>query len=543
MSQKSRLEKREKFKKSKSDSTAKVIGMLIFKNFLFFLWFIVDLVLELFLGWYLGEKRTCPPLKKDYFLVKSATELAEMIRTRKLTSYEVVKAYIDRVNEVNPVLNAVIDGPFMDALDEAREIDRRIQAGEVSEEEFKEKPFLGVPFTSKDSTAVKGKLYTFCILARKNVRAKEDAECIRLMKNAGAIILATTSIPEVNKWQETRNNLIGSTNNPYDTRRTVGGSSGGEVALIASASSPFGIGTDIGGSIRMPAYYCGLFGHKGTVKVVNTRGVTERTGEEEHTMVVAGPITRYAKDLLPLFKVMAGPKKTAELKLNSPVDITKLKYYYIDASGDLKTLPPNGEVKSAMQKVVAHFSELTKQSVEKVTLPGTEYTSKMWRYWMTQEPAIFNKLLGNGKRLNPLVEVFKKVTGQSEFTWAAIYSLIDELLPKENEKKMRQVTKECEEALEKLLGDDGILFYPSYPRVAPFHYAPLIQVYNFSYWALWNVLQNPATQVPLGLGSNGMPLGIQVVATKNRDLHCMKVAEEIERAFGGFVPPFVVERN
>lgn len=114
---------------------------------------------------------------------------------------------------------------------------------------------------------------------------------------------------------------------------------------------------------------------------------------------------------------------------------------------------------------------------------------------MTQEPAIFNKLLGNGKRLNPYVEVLKKITGQSDFTWGAIYSLVDEILPQENEEKMQLMTKICEEALENLLGDDGILFYPSYTRTAPFHYAPLIQIYNFSYWSIWNVLKNPATQV------------------------------------------------
>lgn len=473
----------------------KSIGSLMFKNLVLLLWIFVDFVLELLLGWYWGQKKFCPPLTKNYFIAQSAVELAEMIHTRKITSYEIVKAYIERMQEVNPLLNAILDGPFIEALDEAQAIDKRIENGDISEEEFKIKPFLGVPFTTKDSTAVKGKLYTFCILARRNVRAKEDAECVKLMKDAGAIIIATTSIPEVNKWQETRNNIIGTTNNPYDVRRTSGGSSGGECALIASASSPFGIATDIGGSIRMPAYYCGLFGHKGTVKVVNTRGVTERTGEEKHTMVVAGPITRYAKDLLPLFKVLAGPKKSLELKLDSDVDLTKLKYYYIDNIGDIKCTPVSSEVKCAMRKVVAHFETLTKQSVPKVSLPGTECTSKMWRYWMTQEPANFNNLLGNGKRLNPIVELIKKLTGQSEYTWGAIYSLVDELLPQENEKKMRDLTHKCGEALETLLGDDGVLFFPSYPRTAPFHLAPLVQIYNFSYWALFNVLLGPATQV------------------------------------------------
>lgn len=170
-------------------------------------------------------------------------------------------------------------------------------------DEFAAKPFLGVPFTTKDSTSVCGKLHTLGLLSRRTTVSKEDAECVALAKKAGAIIIATTNIPEVNKWQETRNNLVGQTNNPYDLRRTVGGSSGGEAALIASCASVFGLGTDIGGSIRMPAFYCGIYGHKPTVGTVNTKGCTFRTGKEPSTMVVAGPMCRYARDLLPLFKV------------------------------------------------------------------------------------------------------------------------------------------------------------------------------------------------------------------------------------------------
>lgn len=116
----------------------------------------------------------------------------------------------------------------MDALDESQKIDERISKGLISEHEWSEKPFLGVPFTTKDSTAVGGKLQTLGILARRKTKAPTDAECVKLMKDAGAVIIATSSIPEINRWQETRNNIIGQTNNPYDSRRTVGGSSGGE---------------------------------------------------------------------------------------------------------------------------------------------------------------------------------------------------------------------------------------------------------------------------------------------------------------------------
>lgn len=174
------------------------------KTFLVFLVYfirsLVDKFVDFILRLYHGEKRVCPDLRKDFFVTKSACEIAELIRNRDITSYEVVNAYINRIIEVNPVLNAVLDGPFLQALDEAKKIDDLILTGDITSQHFKEKPFLGVPFTVKDSTAVSGKLHTLGIVARRSKRASEDAECVRLMKEAGAIIIATTSIPEVNRW-------------------------------------------------------------------------------------------------------------------------------------------------------------------------------------------------------------------------------------------------------------------------------------------------------------------------------------------------------
>lgn len=124
---------------------------------------IVDKIVDTILELYLGEKKVCPDLRKDFFVTKSAVEIAELIRNKDITSYEVVNAYINRIIEINPVLNAVMDGPFMDALDEAKRIDDLILTGEITSHDFKEKPFLGVPFTTKDSTAVAGKLHTLLI--------------------------------------------------------------------------------------------------------------------------------------------------------------------------------------------------------------------------------------------------------------------------------------------------------------------------------------------------------------------------------------------
>lgn len=166
-----------------------------------FVHFVKDLIIDWVLGWYLGEHKQIPGVaKQNGFLLKSASELARMIRMKEITSRQLVQACIDRIAEVNPVLNAVVDGPFEEALEEAQAIDERILLGQISEDEFSEKPFLGVPFTTKDSTSVKGKLHTLGLVSRRKTRSKEDAECVALMKQAGGIILATSNIPEVNKW-------------------------------------------------------------------------------------------------------------------------------------------------------------------------------------------------------------------------------------------------------------------------------------------------------------------------------------------------------
>jgi fatty acid amide hydrolase 2 len=288
----------------------------------------------------------------------------------------------------------------------------------------------------------------------------------------------------------------------------------------------------------MPAYYCGIFGHKPTPNVVNTRGCTMRTGLEKNTMVVAGPMTRYAMDLKPIFEILVGPKNANILKLSEKVDVKKLRYFYCMDSGEIKCSALCSDVKNTISKVVTHFYNISGCDVQQVKLKGVEYSSKLWRYWMTQEPQQFSYLLGNSKPLNPIVELLKKLAGQSDFTMASIFSLIDSILPAEKAEKMKKITEELSQEIEELLGDDGVLIYPSYTYPAPFHYAPLVQIYNFSYWAIINVLNLPATQVPMGLNSQGLPMGVQIVATKNRDRHCIAVAEELDRQFGGWVAPF-----
>jgi fatty acid amide hydrolase 2 len=174
------------------------MGFLI--KLIIFIHAIIDKLAELIIPLFLGPRRKCPDIVESSFVTKSAVEIAEKIRNKELTSFEVVSAYIQRAIQINPVINAIIDGPFIEALDQARKIDERIQNDDISAKEFEDKPFLGVPFTVKDSTEVAGKLHTMGIIARRNVKGKTDSETVFRMKQAGAILICKTNTPEICMW-------------------------------------------------------------------------------------------------------------------------------------------------------------------------------------------------------------------------------------------------------------------------------------------------------------------------------------------------------
>lgn len=158
-------------------------------------------------------------------------------------------------------------------------------------------------------------------------------------------------------WVETANPIYGTTCNPYDTTRDVGGSSGGEAAIIAAGGSPFGIGTDIGGSIRMPCFKCGLFGHKPTHELISTKGLTYRTGSEGSTMVAVGPMTKTVDDIIPFLKVLLG-EKASILKLDEKVDVKDIEVFYIKEIKDVKLAPLTTEMQHVLSKY--HLKTLLK---------------------------------------------------------------------------------------------------------------------------------------------------------------------------------------
>lgn len=237
-----------------------------------FVRYYIDLLIDRVFGFFYDSTRVHLPPASEKILLASATSLAERIRKGELKSEVVVRAFITRIKAVNGVLNAVVDDRFEEAIKEAKLVDESIRDGKV---DYAKQPFLGVPFTAKESTACKGMANTFGLLCRRGMRAEEDAENVVLMKQAGGILLGVTNVPSLNLWQETFNPIYGITKNPYNTTRNVGGSSGGEAANVAAGGSPIGLGTDIGGSVRIPCFMCGVFGHKTTSGLTSTKGTRD----------------------------------------------------------------------------------------------------------------------------------------------------------------------------------------------------------------------------------------------------------------------------
>ncbi|KAJ2945421.1 hypothetical protein O0L34_g232 [Tuta absoluta] len=491
------------------------------------------------------KKKPVPDLDKKYAcLAESATNLAKKIRNKELKAEELMQALIQRIKQVNPIINALAEERFAEALDEARQVDKLIAAG-LSDEEFSKKPFLGVPFTTKECQEVKDMKCTMGLWARRHNVAKEDSEAVLRLKLAGAIPVATSNLPELLVWQESRNPVYGITNNPHHTGRSAGGSSGGEAALAASYASTISLCSDIGGSTRMPAFYCGMFGYQPTAGIINTRGLAFRKGGEE-SMAALGFISKHAEDLGPLMKVIAGDKADL-LKLDRDINIKNLKFYYTEGSDDILVSPINPEIKAAMYRVVAKISEqvtMSDDSPKPYSHEGFNHMYRLWAYMLTKEPDVdYSIWYSNfGKRANGLLELVKKLLGMNRHHFFTILRLLEmQILPKPNAKWAEKLHNSLKEDLLKTLGENGVLLFPSGPLAAPYHYVPVVRPFNFSYWAILNALKFPSVQVPLGRNSQGLPIGIQVVAAPHNDALCLTVAKYLEKEFGGAVFPCKVK--
>jgi fatty acid amide hydrolase 2 len=463
-------------------------------------------------------------------LTESATELARRVRARDVTARELVEASIAQVRAVNGRINALVADRFDAALAEADAADERVRQG------VKLGPFHGVPCTVKETFAVGGMPNTAGLVSRVGRPATADAVTVARVREAGAIPIGVTNVSELAMWFESNNKVYGRTSNPYDTTRIVGGSSGGEGAAVAAAYAPFGLGSDIGGSIRMPAFFNGVFGHKPTPGIVpNDDQFPLDSDERMLRYQCTGPLCRRAEDLMPLLRVLAGPAADAFGSVED-VDLSALTVVTIETNGRNAVNP---DLVAAQRRAVASLRALG-ATVRPASLAALRHSFDIWAAMLSEARQVpFRTLLAGGGAFSTPREVARAVGGRSPYTYPALGLAVIErwpdLLPSRG-RKFAAMGRALREDLHALVGD-GVLFYPSFPSVAPRHNAPLLRPFQFAYTAILNVMELPATQVPLGLDAYGMPLGVQVAAGPGNDHLTIAVARHLETAFGGWVPP------
>ena len=473
-------------------------------------------------------------------LTMSGTQIADLIRRGKVTSRDAVETHIEHILKVNPVINAVVKDRFEEARKEADAADRKRKSSGGKNLP----PFHGVPCTIKEAYALTGMPNTSGLVSRKNIVAKEDATAVARLRKAGAIPLGVTNVPELCMWFETYNNVYGRSNNPYNRRRITGGSSGGEGAIVGAGGSPFGLGSDIGGSIRMPAFFNGVFGHKPTGGLVPGTGHYPVAENGAARYCTFGPLARRAEDLMPLMNILAGPDgkddSCLKMRLKKPSDfrIRGARVIVVDTNG---FIAPSRDMRTAQRKC-ADALEKKGAEIRETHVKKLKSSFMIWSDMLTLgSPTPFYVMLGGGKPLSTSLEFLKWIVRASDFTYPVIQLAFMEKLNKlfpGMMKKYAAMGKALREELVSLIGDNGIMLYPSYPTTAPWHNKPLLTPFNFAYTAILNVMELPATQVPLGLDGKGLPLGVQVTALHGNDHMTIATAMELEKEFGGWVPPW-----
>ncbi len=473
---------------------------------------------------------------------RSAISLARAIRAGELTAAQVVDEHIGLHERFAPRINAIAADRFADARLDAAAADRRIAAAAPDAEL---PPLLGVPCTVKESIAVRGMPLSAGLVARRDVRATENASAVQRLVDAGAIPLGVTNTSELTLWIESDNRVYGRTNNPFDAARTAGGSSGGEGAAVGCGGSPFGLASDIAGSIRIPALFCGVFGHKPSSGLVPNTGLWPPTAGDSGRMLGTGPLARRAEDLMPLLRIIAGPDGVdpvaRELPLGEPAEVS-LDGLTVVTVEDASVRPISPELRDARERAVGALLEA-----------GAKARRVELRSWRRALPSFLAALeAGSGEDASHATLRLLADAGEPRPTWRGLLrrggphtaptrvALAAELLRDGGDSappgRLLSAAHELIAELTEVIGD-GVLLHPVHPRPAPKHGTTYGRLWLMTPAAVFNLAGLPVTEAPLGLSERGLPLGTQVAAGPGRDHVSIAVALELERAFGGWVPP------
>jgi len=473
----------------------------------------------------------------------SASKLARMIRARKIGCAELLEHYVARMHRHNPGLNAII----ATRLPAARRAAARADA-QLRRRGTKPGALHGVPMTIKESFDVLGMPTTWGLMALKRHRAKENALVVQRLLDAGANLFGKTNVPvHLADWQSF-NPVYGTTNNPWDADRTPGGSSGGSGAALAAGMTALEYGSDIGASIRNPAHYCGVYGHKCTYRIVTARGQTLGAASENDISVV-GPLARSADDLALALRVTAGPDPidgTGWRLALPPARQRRLRDFRVAVLLTHRTAEVDVSVQSLIREA-ARFAAKRGAKVSFTARPDFDHAEahsvyvQLLRYATSgrQPEAQYRRFMRRRPKLRP-----------NDHSYEAEFVRGTTLAPREwvalNEKRHRMRL-----AWARFFENWDVLLCPAAATAAFPHmhegerWERMITVNSRPqpsttqmFWAGYpGMAYLPGTVAPVGLTREGLPVGVQIIGPQYGDYTTIRFAQLLEREYYRFQPP------
>jgi amidase len=474
---------------------------------------------------------------------RSAIGLAGDIRAGRLGSRDLLELYIERVQRFNPVLNAIVATDLAGARQRADAADAALKRGEVWG------PLHGVPMTVKESFDVAGLPTTWGVPELKDRIARKNALAVERFLAAGAVIFGKTNVPLLLADWQSYNAIYGTTNNPWDKSRVPGGSSGGSAAALAAGLTGLEIGSDIGASIRNPAHYCGVWGHKPTYGIVSPQGHSLAGSIATSDISVCGPMARSAGDLALALKTIAGPDA-------------------IDGAGWRLELPPPRRERLADCKVALMLEDANSA----VDRPVQDQLQALADFLAQRGAKVSDKArpaIDTSRAHAVYIQLLRAATSgrQSDAQFAAAQETLRTLSPgdetyyarmlRANTMHHRDWLRFNEERHQMRLawagffGEYDLFLCPAAASPAPPHdqqgerwqrtitvNGSRVPTTDQMFWAGFTcAFYLPATVAPIGLSPEGLPIGVQIAGPQYGDLSTIRFAELIEREYRAFVPP------
>ena len=485
-------------------------------------------------------------MARSQWSFETATELSAALAAKQVSAVELAQDVIGRIERHDGKINAICVRDFARGLEAARAADAARSRGETG-------ALLGIPLTVKESYNVAGLPTTWGFPAQKDFVPAEDALSIARVKQAGGVILGKTNVPiGLGDWQS-YNEIYGTTNNPYHLDRSPGGSSGGSSAALAAGYGPLSLGSDIGGSLRVPAFHCGIYAHKPTFGLAATRGhlpLPLPALPFDRDLTVIGPMARSAADLTLLLDVIAGPDpleagKAYKLTLPPPRhgDLRNFRVLLIDTD---PLLPTSAGVRGAIDTLGARLGKAG-VNIERFSplLPDFAASTRLYmRMLLSLLGASFAPETYAGAKAAAAELAPDDISLAAERLRGIALSHRDWVMADGGRARLRAQWRVLFETFDAVICP--VMPTPAFPHDhSDDQEKRLINIdgtdHAFSDQLAWPGIATlpglPATAIPIGLSSEGMPIGVQIVGPWLEDRTPLKLAELIEREFGGVVRP------